>query len=124
MVQPPPLQRDLTWGQLFIPYTGDGRWLTPIGRDHDGRGAGARAALPASRGARWSTYAPGSRTSGEADLVGALLLATALGGIILAFATADPEVQVFSEQGPWFLLGSARRHGRLPGAPAPGRRHR
>ena len=23
--------RDLTWGQLFIPFAGDGRWLTPIG---------------------------------------------------------------------------------------------
>ena len=43
----------------------------------------------------------------EADLVGALLLAVALGGVILAFATADPKVQVFSDQGPWYLLGAA-----------------
>ena len=27
--------------------------------------------------------------------------------MILAFATADPEVQVFSPQGPWYLVGSA-----------------
>ena len=39
----------------------------------------------------------------EADLVGAGLLSVALGGVILAFATADPEVQVFSPAGPWYL---------------------
>jgi len=39
----------------------------------------------------------------EADLVGAGLLSVALGGIILAFATADPEIQIFSPAGPWYL---------------------
>jgi len=43
----------------------------------------------------------------DADLVGALLLAAALGGVILAFATADPKVEVFSPQGRWYLLGAA-----------------
>ena len=43
------------------------------------------------------------RSVREADLVGAGLLSVALGGIILAFATADPEVQVFSPAGPWYL---------------------
>jgi hypothetical protein len=43
----------------------------------------------------------------EADLVGAALLSVALGGIILAFATADPEVQVLSEAGPWCLAVAA-----------------
>jgi MFS family permease len=43
------------------------------------------------------------RSVREADLVGAGLLSVALGGIILAFATADPEVQVFSAAGPWYL---------------------
>ena len=36
-----------------------------------------------------------------------MLLALALAGVILAFATADPEVSVFSPAGPWLLLGSA-----------------
>ncbi|MET1060308.1 MAG: MFS transporter [Nocardioides sp.] len=106
MVQPPPLQRDLTWGQLFIPYVGDGRWLTPIGVTTivaalvlAGRCLFAKRPLVDVRA--WFAHIR------QADLVGALLLAAALGGIILAFATADPEVQVFSEQGPWFLLGSA-----------------
>ncbi len=43
------------------------------------------------------------RSVREADLVGAALLSVALGGIILAFATADPEVQVFSPAGLWYL---------------------
>ena len=30
-IQPSQLLRDLTWGQLFIPFAGDGRWLTPLG---------------------------------------------------------------------------------------------
>ncbi|WP_082748653.1 MFS transporter [Nocardioides jensenii] len=106
MVRPGQLQRDLTWGQLFIPYTGDGRWLTPIGVTAMGAGivlllrcVFARRPLVDVRA--WSRHLV------DADLVGALLLAIALSGVILAFATADPEVQVFSEQGPWYLLGSA-----------------
>ncbi|WP_027862459.1 MFS transporter [Marmoricola sp. URHB0036] len=43
----------------------------------------------------------------EADLLGAALLSVALGGIILAFATADPEVHVFSPAGPWYLAIAA-----------------
>ncbi|MEO5652366.1 MAG: MFS transporter [Marmoricola sp.] len=43
----------------------------------------------------------------EADLVGAGLLSVALGGIILAFATANPEVQVLSPAGPWYLALAA-----------------
>ena len=105
-VRPPPLLRDLTWGQLFIPYTGSGRWLTPIGVV-----AIVAAVLflvrclsaerPLLDLRRWGTSLV------EADVVGALLLAAALGGVILAFATADPKIQVFSDRGWWFLLGSA-----------------
>jgi MFS family permease len=104
-LRPASLQRDLTWGQIFIPYVGDGRWLTPVGVTAMAaflllvlRCWFARRALVDLRGWLASLV--------EADLVGALLLGVALGGVILAFATADPEVQVFSEQGPWFLLGS------------------
>ncbi|WP_432478626.1 MFS transporter [Nocardioides sp. GXQ0305] len=104
--QPPPLMRDLTWGQLFIPVVGTGRWLTPVGL------AAvtalvllvvrcATAARPLVDVRRWG------RAARDADLVGSTLLAVALGGVILAFATADPRIQVFSAQGPWYLLGSA-----------------
>jgi MFS family permease len=105
-VEPSQLMRDLTWGQLFIPVVGDGRWLTPLGIVAIGallllvvRCATARRPL--------FDVVDWVRTMREADIVGALLLALALAGVILAFATADPKVQVFSEQGVWYLLGSA-----------------
>lgn len=106
-LQPSGLRRDLTWGQLFIPYVdGGGRWLTPVGVAAVGalvvlllRGWFAKRPLVDLRG--WLRHLL------AADLVGALLLAVVLGGIVLAFATADPEVAVLSPQGPWFLLGSA-----------------
>ncbi|WP_310530072.1 MFS transporter, partial [Nocardioides sp.] len=105
-VRPAALLRDLAWGQLFIPYTDSGRWLTPIGLV-----AMVAALLLLAR--CWLAPRPlfDVRRWGaslvEADLVGALLLATALAGVILAFATADPKIQVFSDRGWWFLLGSA-----------------
>ena len=105
-IRPPSLVRDLTWGEYFIPFAGDGRWLTPVGVVpmvalvlFVVRCATARRPLVDLRG--WS------RSARDADLTGALFLALALGGVILAFATADPSVQVFSDQGLWYLLGSA-----------------
>ena len=104
-LRPASLMRDLTWGQLFIPFAGDGRWLTPIG-------ATTVAALVLL--VAWCWFAPRPllelrgwvRVLVEADLAGALLLAVALGGVILAFATADPKIEVFSPRGRWYLLGA------------------
>jgi MFS family permease len=104
-LRPTSLMRDLTWGQLFIPFAGDGRWLTPIG---------AATAVALLLLLAWCALAPRplldlrgwGRVLVEADLVGALLLALALGGVILAFATADPKVEVFSPRGRWYLLGA------------------
>ena len=105
-VRPASLLRDLTWGQLFIPVAGDGRWLTPVGLVAIVafvlflvRCATAVRPLVDLRG--WL------RSMREADLVGSMLLAVALAGVILAFATADPRIQVFSDQGLWYLLGAA-----------------
>lgn len=106
-LQPPDLQRDLTWGQLFIPYVdGGSRWVTPIG---------LATIVAVTALALWCWFVPRALVDLRgwfghlvaADLLGATLLAAVLGGIVLAFATADPEVAVFSPQGPWFLLGSA-----------------
>ncbi|MDN5744390.1 MAG: MFS transporter [Nocardioidaceae bacterium] len=105
--QPDGLRRDLTWGQLFIPYVqGGNRWVTPIGVITI---AGFVIFL------LWCWFLPRALIDFRswiahlvaADLLGAGLLAVALGGVVLAFATADPEVAVFSAQGPWFLAGSA-----------------
>ncbi|TNM48268.1 MFS transporter [Nocardioides albidus] len=106
-LQPGPLQRDLTWGRLFIPYVdGGSRWVTPVGLAT----VAAFVLLVA-----WCWLRPRAVVDLRgwlahllaADLPGAGLLAVVLGGIVLAFATADPEVAVFSPQGPWFLAGSA-----------------
>lgn len=106
--QPPTqLLTDLTWGQLFIPFVEDGgRWLTPVGAVAIAavlllvvRCLTARRPLVDLRA--WG------RSLREADVVGASYLAVALGGVILAFATADPKIEVFSDQGWWYLLGAA-----------------
>jgi hypothetical protein len=98
--------RDLTLGRLFIPVAGDGRWLTPVGIV-----AVVAAALLLVRSATASRPLLDLRgwvaTVREADVLGAALLALALAGVILAFATADPKVQVFSARGEWDLLGAA-----------------
>ncbi len=104
-LRPSGLMRDLTWGQLFIPFAGDGRWLTPVG-------AATVAALVLLVVRCWFAPRPlfdlrgWARVLVDADLVGALLLALALGGVILAFATADPKIEVFSPRGRWYLLGA------------------
>lgn len=120
--QPESIRRDLTWGELFVPFAGSGRWPTPVG---------ALAVVATvlfvvrsltARRPLWHLRA-WLRAMVEADLVGALLLAVALSGVILAFATADPEVQVFSPRGWWYLAASAvaallfARHLRRAAAP-------
>jgi MFS family permease len=105
-LQPASLVLDVRWGEAFLPFVGQSRWVTPVGAVAVGalvllvvRCATARHPLVDLRA--WS------RSARDADLTGALLLAVALGGVILAFATADPKVQVFSAQGWWYLLGAA-----------------
>ncbi len=105
-VEPGSLLSDVTWGQLFIPVTGSSRWATPLGLVTIVAGVlllvrccTASRPLVDVRG-WWATIR-------EADLAGAILLAVALGGVILAFATGDPRVEVFARQGWWYLLGAA-----------------
>lgn len=106
MVRPGALLRDITWGSLFVPYVDGSRWWSPIG---------LIAIIPAVLLVGWCLVAkrPLLNLRGwwsslrDADLLGATLLAIALGGVILAFATADPEIQVFSDQGEWYLGGAA-----------------
>ena len=99
-IEPTALVQDLTWGALYVPAAGSTRWLTPLGL----------VTIVATLGflLKWGLR-PGvrrvlGRITAEVDLLGALLLSIALAGVILAFATADPEVAVFSEQGTWYLV--------------------
>jgi MFS family permease len=105
MREPRSLTTHIDYGRAFIPVVGDGRWLTPLALAAYGllalfvvRQATARRPLVA-----WRSWGDLLRRT---DLVGALLLAGALAGVILAFASADPQVQVFSPSGPYLLLGS------------------
>ncbi|MFN7151338.1 MAG: MFS transporter [Microthrixaceae bacterium] len=90
----------------FIPLAGEGRWLTPVGLV--AVAAGLLLLARCMTAARPLVDVRGwFRSMVEADLTGALLLAAALGGVILAFATADPEISVFADHGHWYLIGSA-----------------
>jgi MFS family permease len=111
MRQPRALVTSVDWGGPFVPFGGDGsRWWSPLGVATLCLGVLTVAwVLLAPRLGRvafvdvpawWSS-------ARRADLPGAALLAVALGGVILAFATADPEVQVFSPAGPWYLAAAA-----------------
>jgi MFS family permease len=106
VVQPSSLVTDVTWGQLLVPLTGSGRWATPLGLV-----AIVAALLFLVR--CWTARRPlvdlrgWWRAAVRADLPGALFLAAALGGVILAFATADPRVEVFAPQGWWYLVAGA-----------------
>ena len=106
VVEPASLVSDVTWGQLFVPTWGSARWATPLGLL-------AVASFLLFLVRCWTARRPLLDLRGwwgaalAADLPGALFLAAALGGVILAFATADPREEVFAPQGWWYLLASA-----------------
>jgi len=109
--QPPrSLVLDLTWGELFLPVFSlgplEGRWLTPLGLLTLVALVLLVVRLLLARRPLVDLRAWG-RSAREADLVGSGLLAVALGGVVLAFATADPKIEVFSDAGLTYLLVAA-----------------
>ncbi|MGH3351782.1 MAG: MFS transporter [Nocardioides sp.] len=101
-IEPASLVQDLTWGALYVPTAGSSRWLTPLGLVT----IVATLAALLKWGLKSGVRSVLRRISAEVDLLGALLLSIGLAGVILAFATADPEVAVFSEQGTWYLVAA------------------
>ena len=97
MMQPAALASRVTAGLLLVPLRTESRWWSPLGLL--AIGCGVVLAVRASRSVR--------EVAAATDVVAALLLALALGGIVLAFATSQPEVEVLSPLGPWFLAASA-----------------
>ncbi|MGI9156989.1 MAG: MFS transporter [Marmoricola sp.] len=104
--EPASLYNDVTLGLPFVPVTGNSRWLTPL----------AMVAILASVALVLRTSSvkrplvdlrSWAGSFGRADPVGAGILALALAGVILAFASADPAKQVFSPIGGLLLAGSA-----------------
>ena len=107
MRQPQALVTSVRWGGPFVPFgTATSVWWSQIGLVTVGLGLALAA---------WLVLAPRPFFDARdwwdsvrrADLGGAALMALALGGVIVAFATADPAVQVFSPAGPWALAVSA-----------------
>jgi MFS family permease len=106
MVQPSALVTDVTLGTAFLPVAGESRWLSPVG-------LAAMALLAGLLVRSWTGSAPlldlraWRGVVDDIDVLGTVLLTLALAGVILAFAQADPEVEVLSAQGPWLLGTSA-----------------
>ena len=106
LLEPERLRTGLTTGLAYIPYLGDSRWSTPLALSvYVLAGLFVLRELTARR--PLIDLRATAKVARSADLPGALLLGLALAGIVLAFSTADPEVQVFSPRGPYYLLASA-----------------
>ncbi|TWP39092.1 MFS transporter [Leekyejoonella antrihumi] len=94
LLAPTGLTSSIRWGAPFVPYAGHtDRLATPIGVW--GLVALAVAGLLSAR-----YWWPVLR---RADLMGAVLIAVALGSVILTFASANPEKQVVGPLGLWLL---------------------
>ena len=101
LTAPERLASGVTLGLPFVPFTGTSRLLTPIGV------ATLVLALLWLGLVLWRGRGRTAGVLSRVDLVGALLLALALAGVVLAFATADPERELMSPAGPWLLVAAA-----------------
>ncbi len=99
LTAPERLATGVTLGIPFVPFSGESRLFTPIGV--------VTAVLLLLWIALMLRKTRLRETLAKIDLVGALLLALALAGVVLAFATADPERELMSPAGPWLLIGAA-----------------
>jgi len=105
MRQPEQLLTDVSYGLAFLPVTGQSRWLSPLALVALGMLVlfVLRQALASQPLLAWRTW---GATLARVDLLGAGALGLALSGVIVAFATADPQVQVLAPSGT-YLLGAA-----------------
>ena len=103
--EPQSLVSDITLGLPFVPVTGGSRWLTPLALVVVIAAVALVARCLLARRPLVDLRSWGGSFR-QADPVGASYLALALAGVILAFASADPAVQVFSPIGGWLLAGA------------------
>lgn len=101
LTAPERLATGVTLGLPFVPFTGESRLLTPIGV------ATLLLALLWAALVLLKSHESLAALVKQVDLPGALLLALALAGVVLAFATADPEREVMAPAGPWLLVAAA-----------------
>ncbi len=94
LTAPAALTSSIRWGAPFVPYAGHtARLATPIGI----WGLLALGTLVVVSARYWW---PALR---RADLIGALLVAVALGAVVVTFASANPQQQVVGPTGYWLL---------------------
>ncbi|WP_112247459.1 MFS transporter [Kribbella monticola] len=101
LTAPKRLATGVTLGLPFVPLSGDSRLLTPIGV------ATLVLAVLWLAVVLLKSRRTLADVAGQVDAIGALLLALALAGVVLTFATADPEREVMAPAGPWLLTGAA-----------------
>lgn len=102
MVEPASLVTGVTSGLAFLPVTGESRWLSPLALVVVGLVMAflVRQATAATPALAWRSWGELGR---QIDAIGAAALTTALGAIILTFATAEPETSAISPQAAWLL---------------------
>ena len=89
LIAPESLVTDVALGAPFVPFAGDSRVLTPIGLV----ALGLLVLLAVVTAPRWWAVLR------QSDLFGALLIAVALGSLVLTFASSDPEREVVGPLG-------------------------
>jgi MFS family permease len=99
LLAPEPLVVGITTGRAWIPAVDGWSWSAPLALL--ALGLGAVALLLGGIEARIG------RLIHQVDVIGALLLAGALAGLVLTFVTADPQLSVVSRDAPALLFGSA-----------------
>ncbi|GAA2741254.1 hypothetical protein GCM10009868_06770 [Terrabacter aerolatus] len=89
LAAPDSLVTDVVLGAPFVPFAGTSRVLTPIGTV----GLGLLLVVAVLTAPRWWSVLR------RVDLVGAALVAVALGSLVLTFASSDPEKEVVGPLG-------------------------
>jgi MFS family permease len=105
VVRPVALESSVAWGGLLVPTVGRTGWTSPLALAALGLTA-AFAARELTARWPWLDLRRAPAVLAAADLPGAVLLGSALGLVVLAFAVADPQVEFMTPAGPWLLAGS------------------
>jgi MFS family permease len=95
LIAPARLVADVRWGLPWTPLLDGSRWTSPL--------ALVTVAAGLAAAVRWAVRTGLRRLLDEVDGIGSALLAGALGCLVLAFATADPQVSAVSDRAPELL---------------------
>ncbi|BBH16193.1 putative triacylglyceride transporter [Nocardioides baekrokdamisoli] len=103
---PMSIKQDIFWGEIYVPHGSSPRWTTDVGLVTVGIAVVLLAWCLLGRSAAVNLR-DWARATREVDLIGAGILGVSLGGIVIAFASADPQIQMVSSTGWMWLAGSA-----------------